>query len=75
LKNKIDPIIQKYFPSCQVAYTKKFDEEYLSEITLIEIKSKFGPVSTARREWNMLGELVQIIPKKQLLHFQIQAII
>jgi len=73
--NFFDSIINKYFPDCSVVTRKLFDEEYLAEVTLIEIKSKFSPLSTARREWKMLGELVKIIPKEQLRYLQIRAII
>ena len=73
--NPFETIIQKYFPDCSISQIKKFDEEYLAEITIIEIQSKFSPILTAYREWNMVGELVQLFSSEELRHLQIRAIV
>lgn len=67
------PIIESHFPGCKVFVRKIFDEELLHTVTDIVISSKFSPGSTARREWKMLGKLVEIIPPERTGYFQIHA--
>lgn len=67
------PTIKHYFPGCEILERKVFDEELLHHVTNLVISSKFSPGSTARREWKMLGKLVEIIPPERTHYFQIHA--
>lgn len=73
LFDKIYLIINKYFPNCEIIKHKKFDEDYLAIVITLIIKSNFGPLATASREWKMLGDLVKIIPPQEISHYRIYA--